>query len=238
MFKVLAATALVALVGVFAGTANTATTFKVQSVYDGDTLTLTNGQRVRLLQIDTAEIKGNECFAKEARTALRNLTLGKTVKLVADPKLDNKDRYGRLLRYVFVQTRNVNVTLVKAGFAAPYFYRGERGKYSSTLYTLAKSAKASSTGLWGFCDANLDPVNALTTNYKVTTPPVETTPVTPPPATSKCDPGYAGCVPLGPPNGPDLDCADIKRLGLAPVKVIGVDSHKLDRDGDGIGCDS
>jgi hypothetical protein len=34
-----------------------------------------------------------------------------------------------------------------------------------------------------------------------------------------------------------LDCPDIKRLGLAPVKVIGTDVHRLDGDGDGIGCD-
>ena len=45
---------------------------------------------------------------------------------------------------------------------------------------------------------------------------------------------HAGCIPLSP---PDLDCPEIKRLGLAPVKVIGQDVHRLDRDGDGIGCD-
>jgi hypothetical protein len=35
---------------------------------------------------------------------------------------------------------------------------------------------------------------------------------------------------------PDLNCADIKKLGLAPVRVIGKDVHRLDADGDGIGC--
>jgi len=35
----------------------------------------------------------------------------------------------------------------------------------------------------------------------------------------------------------DLDCGDVKQLGLAPIRVIGMDVHKLDRDSDGIGCD-
>ena len=52
--------------------------------------------------------------------------------------------------------------------------------------------------------------------------------------TTKCETNYAGCIPLFP---PDLDCTDIKRLGLGPVTVLGRDVHKLDRDGDGSGCD-
>jgi hypothetical protein len=49
-----------------------------------------------------------------------------------------------------------------------------------------------------------------------------------------CDPNYAGCIPF---SAVDLDCIDVKNLGLAPVKVIGQDIHNFDRDRDGIGCD-
>jgi micrococcal nuclease len=50
-----------------------------------------------------------------------------------------------------------------------------------------------------------------------------------------CDPNYAGgCVP---PYPPDVDCADIRAPGIAPVHVIGVDVHRLDGDGDGLGCE-
>ena len=49
----------------------------------------------------------------------------------------------------------------------------------------------------------------------------------------KCDPNYAGCFPIFP---ADVDCTNIDRLGLAPVRVIGQDIHDLDRDGDGMGC--
>jgi hypothetical protein len=48
-------------------------------------------------------------------------------------------------------------------------------------------------------------------------------------------PDYAGgCVP---PYPPDVDCADIRALGIAPVRVIGVDVHRLDGDDDGLGCE-
>lgn len=48
--------------------------------------------------------------------------------LEADARLDGKDRYGRLLRYVWRDGVNVNVELVRRGAAAPYFYRGDRGR--------------------------------------------------------------------------------------------------------------
>jgi micrococcal nuclease len=69
--------------------------------------------------------------------------------------------------------------------------------------------------------------------------PVETgrsgPPAAAPAPTGKCDPNYAGgCVPPAP---PDLDCADIRALGIAPVRVVGADPHRLDGDGDGLGCE-
>ena len=57
----------------------------VASVYDGDTLTLTSGKRVRLLQIDTPELGSGECYSRAARTALLSLTpVGSRVVLEAD----------------------------------------------------------------------------------------------------------------------------------------------------------
>lgn len=51
----------------------------------------------------------------------------------------------------------------------------------------------------------------------------------PPPEDSECDPNYAGgCVP---PYPPDLDCADLRGLGIPlPVHLIGRDTHRLDGD--------
>jgi micrococcal nuclease len=80
-------------------TASATTT--ITKVYDGDTITLSTGERVRLLQIDTPELSPVECYGDEARSAL--VTLLKSpgpITLKVDPALDKVDRYGRLLRYV------------------------------------------------------------------------------------------------------------------------------------------
>ena len=202
----------------------------VASVYDGDTLTLTNGRRVRLVQIDTPELGSGECYSRAARTALVRLTPpGARVVLESDPALDRTDRYGRLLRYVKRNGLNVNLELARRGAAAPYFYGGDRGRYAGSLMRAAQSAKAAKRGLWAACPSTvLDPFSAVQTGRSG--PPTRTTP-----PSGKCDPNYSGgCVP---PSPPDLDCADIRALGIAPVRVVGSDPHRLDGDGDRIGCE-
>jgi endonuclease YncB( thermonuclease family) len=67
------ATGTLALIAVVVSRSSAGSTASaiVASVYDGDTLTLTNGQRVRLLQIDTPELGSGECYSRAARTELR-----------------------------------------------------------------------------------------------------------------------------------------------------------------------
>jgi len=213
------------------GTQVASATMTVTKVTDGDTITLNTGKKVRLLQIDTPELSEAECYSREARSALVSLLNSSgQLSLISDPNLDNVDSYGRLLRYVFIGKININLKLVEIGAAAPYFFKGDRGRYSAQIFKAAQLAKAKSLGLWKSC-----PGTKLTPNDAVTT--IRTVVRTSSSATServKCDPNYAGCVPL---SLPDLDCPDIKRLGLAPVKVILTDIHRLDGDGDGIGCD-
>jgi len=129
--------------------------FRVAHVMDGDTIALTNGERVRLVQIDTPEVYfGTECYGRAASRALkRMLPSGSAVRLVVDPALDRVDRYGRLLRYV-VRVRDgvdLNIALVRAGIAAPYFFDGDRGRYAGLLTRLALRARAKQLGLWGAC---------------------------------------------------------------------------------------
>ena len=137
----------------------------VASVTDGDTLTLTNGRRVRLVQIDAPEFRDGECYARESAAALRRiLPPGTEVRLVADPRLDRVDRFGRQLRYVFKGRENVNVLLVRRGAAAPWFFDGERGRFAEPLVSEAEGARAAGRGLWRRCSATrLDPFDALTT---------------------------------------------------------------------------
>jgi endonuclease YncB( thermonuclease family) len=121
----------------------------VAFVIDGDTLTLANGERVRLLQIDSPELGEGECYAAAARAALLRLTpVGSRIVLQTDPALDRVDRYGRLLRYVRRGSVDVNLELVRRGAAAPYFYRGEEGRYATRLLAAARSARARRVGLW------------------------------------------------------------------------------------------
>jgi len=124
----------------------------ISKVYDGDTITLSTGERVRLLQIDTPEISPRECYGDQARAALVKLlkTPGE-LSLKTDAKLDNKDRYGRLLRYVFIGQTNINLRLVEIGAAVPYFYKGAKGHYSSQILEAAHAAKSKSLGLWKSC---------------------------------------------------------------------------------------
>lgn len=200
----------------------------VASVTDGDTLRLTSGRRVRLLQIDSPE--SGECYAREARAALLTLApVGSSVTLEADPRLDAVDRYGRLLRYVRRGRVDVNLELVRRGAAAPYFYRGEQGRYASRLLAAARSAKSARRGLWG-----ASPSTALDPGRQVDTGRCGSKPVPLVPQ-SGCDPNYAGaCVP---PYPPDVDCPELRTRGLAPVRVVGSDPHRLDGDGDGLGCE-
>lgn len=129
--------------------------YRIDRVTDGDTVVLRNGQRVRLVQIDTPEVFfGTECYGPQASALTKKLLpSGTRVRLQVEPATDRIDSYGRLLRYVIrvKGSVNVNLRLVARGAAAPYFYNGRRGRYAARLEALAKRAKRLSHGLWGAC---------------------------------------------------------------------------------------
>ncbi len=138
----------------------------VDWVTDGDTLRVRGGERVRLLQIDAPEA-GEECYAGRATAELIRLTpRGAHVALEADPGLDRRDRYGRLLRYVHRDGVNVNVELVRRGAATPYFYDGERGKYAARLLTAVSEARRARRGMWGRCRVSWSPGRQVTTRSR------------------------------------------------------------------------
>ncbi len=135
-----------------------ASVFRISRVVDGDTVALTNGARIRLVQIDTPEVYfDSECYGREASAvAKRLLPVGTGVRLSPEPATDRVDQYGRLLRYV-VRARdglNVNVRLVAVGAAAPYFYAHRRGRYAARLDLLARRARARKLGLWRTVSGN------------------------------------------------------------------------------------
>ena len=148
------------VVGSFPASANS----NVDYVYDGDTITLTNGDKVRLVQIDTPELSPAECYGKEARDLLKQLIGNSKIRLTREPSADNRDDFGRLLRYVNVSSTNINLELVKRGAATPWFYKGQKGKFSKSLMKAAQIAKNKGIGLWGMCPSTvLDPTKAVDT---------------------------------------------------------------------------
>jgi micrococcal nuclease len=138
---------------------------RVARVIDGDTIVLADGAHVRLLQIDTPEPGSAECYSRAAGRDLRRmLPAGAIVQLESDPRLDQVDRYGRLLRYVHRDGRNLNLALVRDGSATVWFYDGDRGRYAGELLTAARAARQARRGLWGACPhAVWDPFGPATT---------------------------------------------------------------------------
>lgn len=128
----------------------------IARVADGDSLVLEGGERVRLLQIDAPELGGGECYGREAtRELARLLEPGDRVRLELDPELDERDRHGRLLRYVHAGDDHVNVELVRRGAATPFFLRDERGRYADELLDAVDEARGA--GMWRSCDVRWRP---------------------------------------------------------------------------------
>lgn len=130
--------------------------FLVRRVIDGDTIELSNGTRVRYIGIDTPEsvypASEIECYGKEASNKNKELVEGKYVKLEKD--VSEIDRYGRLLRYVWVGDIFVNDYLVREGYAYIYTYPPDV-KYSGQFLDARREARRLAKGLWGGCNEYL-----------------------------------------------------------------------------------
>jgi micrococcal nuclease len=192
----------------------------VTEVVDGDTLRirLVNGksERVRLIGIDAAE--RGACFANQAAARARQLALSKPVVLRGDATQDTRDRYGRLLAYVWLPGgHDLGYQLVVGGFAKVYVYRDAFQRLSAYRNAEGK-AKVAPVGAWKACGST-------------TVRPVVPSPT--PAPTGGCHPSYTPCLPVV----VDLDCADVRALGVAPVRILGSDPYRLDGDGDGLGCE-
>ena len=110
-------------------------------VVDGDTIRAeAKGKeiKIRLVEIDAPEM--NQPFGAQAKNFLNRLLYGKDVTLIAQ----GEDRYGRVLGNLFSNELNVNMLMVKFGFAWVY---DEYAKNSS-LYKYQDQAKAENLGLW------------------------------------------------------------------------------------------
>jgi micrococcal nuclease len=120
-------------------------TVYVTRVIDGDTIVLSNGNHVRYIGIDCPEMDTEEPFAREATQANRDIVEGKIVRLEKDTS--ETDRYGRLLRYVYIGNKFVNLELVRLGLAEAKDYPPDT-KYKIFLDAAEAEAKLAGRGMW------------------------------------------------------------------------------------------
>lgn len=131
----------------------------VESVTDGDTIRVMYkgvNEPVRLIGINTPEVarygQPGECFGQEAGSFARKKMNGKKVYLVRDGMQDDRDRYGRLLRFVILEDQtNVNELMVRKGFATYEAQYPVAEPFRSRLANAQRSAQESTAGLWNAC---------------------------------------------------------------------------------------
>lgn len=151
--KLLFTVFLLAFIGIFvflSGCTNTTLTGQaavlegtklVTKVLDGDTVIIEGGYSVRLLGIDADE-RGYPCYGP-AKQRLEELVLNKEVYLEADK--ENQDQYNRYLRYLILEKENMNLRMVKEGFAIARF-SPENEKYREEIITAEKEARENKVG--------------------------------------------------------------------------------------------
>jgi len=116
---------------------------RVKQVYDGDTIRLEDGRKVRYLGVNAPEFQ--EPFYLKAKRSNESLVLGREIRLEFDQ--ERADTYGRLLAYVYVADRMVNAALVEQGLAHAFFI-GPNRKYNAQFVRLQNEAKQHRLGIW------------------------------------------------------------------------------------------
>jgi len=117
----------------------------VKEVIDGDSFVLADGRQVRLIGIDAPEYATPG--ADISRDFLENLIAGRKIVMKRDSR--DRDKYGRLLRYVWVEKCFVNGEMVRKGYAQVLCFEDAR-RHAKEFLELQARAKSAGTGLWAF----------------------------------------------------------------------------------------
>ena len=148
-YKITQLSTVLFIVIFFLATLNAQNEAKVSRVIDGDTLLLTDGERVRLIGVDTPETKHPrkpvQYFGKEAYLFTKEMVDGKEVRLEFD--WQRRDKYGRLLAYVYLLDGTLlNSEIIKQGYG--FAYTRFPFKYLEQFRRLEKEARENKRGLW------------------------------------------------------------------------------------------
>jgi micrococcal nuclease len=217
-------------------TAPVETLYKVIKVTDGDTFDIEiNGktETVRMLLVDTPETvhpnKPVQPFGKEASAFTTQLLLGKSVKLEADK--EDKDQYGRLLRYVYIDGKSVQEQLLEKGYARVSIYEPNT-KYVTKYQQIETEAKNKKIAVWSISDY------VQASGFVVPTPKPVSKPAPKPQPKPEPKPQPE---PKPEPKTESVyyaNCSEAKSMGAAPLyKGEPGYRSKLDRDKDGVACE-
>ena len=210
----------------------------VVRVVDGDTVSVEiDGQEetVRFIGIDTPETKhpskGVECYGKEASARTAELLDSQTVYLEEDQSQDSRDRFGRILRYVWLEDgTNVNMRLVAQGYAFEYTFETPY-KYQADFRAAQDEARAAGLGLWAAsaCNGEQKPAGVTGTSGQPTAPPEQSSgpTATPAPTEQVVAPTVAAVQPPASTvqfNGCEVD-PGVGSAPDAPVQIVEIDKR-------------
>jgi micrococcal nuclease len=144
--------------------------YRVVKVEDGDTITVSmNGvdERIRMIGVDTPETKDPrkpvQCFGQAASGFTKELIGSLAVRLEADALSDNRDRYDRLLRYVYLPDgRLVQAEVIKQGYG--FAYTSFPFTKSDEFLAYQREARSQNRGLWNKCEPTTNQYGGFTSN--------------------------------------------------------------------------
>ena len=111
---------------------------RVVRVIDGDTFVIEGGERVRMIGINAPELK--DTYGVESKNHLKTLIESKYVNLIKGDVTANKDYFKRLLRYVYLDSTDINLKMIEDGFASAYLkYPFSKSKQCKTTFNYIKN---------------------------------------------------------------------------------------------------
>ncbi|MBM4208565.1 MAG: DUF4124 domain-containing protein [Gammaproteobacteria bacterium] len=136
---------------------------KVEKIFDGDTIKLEDGRKIRLLGVNAPEVRhpGQETEAggDSAKRWLTDKLINKKVRLVKDA--EETDKYNRVLAHVFTESKeHINLQLIETGLAAVNIYPPNM-LYAEQLAAAGAHAEAAKKGIWGRAEYASVPVEQL-----------------------------------------------------------------------------
>jgi len=145
-------------------------TYNVIEVDDGDTIVVDmNGieETIRFIGVDTPETKDPrkpvQCFGKAATQFTKDLIGDKPVRLEADPTNTNRDRYNRLLRYIYLQDGTLlNAKIIEEGYG--FAYIGFPFEKMDEFSQKQNEARQNERGLWAGCEPSINQYGGFTSN--------------------------------------------------------------------------